>query len=188
MLFTVCRIILLLLPLLSGWQPTRNVWFGASKLPTSTLIYFCLETSASSTIKIFLSQSNSWIYSSFWNANLATHARAAVSKGNTFSIVANKDFKYGWFSSWSGISAAKSEETACSLKFTWSSCKEICLLWDLLFSPIFLVVTCFFGGFPQKTFCRIWLKRRKCCIASRRQELPENSSWIFLGKFALRSP
>ena len=50
---TVCRIILLLtlLPLSSGWQSTRNVWFGASKLPTNTLIYFCLAISASSTIK-----------------------------------------------------------------------------------------------------------------------------------------
>ena len=42
---TVCRIILLLtlLPLSSGWQTTRNVWYGASKLPTSTLICFCNE-------------------------------------------------------------------------------------------------------------------------------------------------
>ena len=49
----VCRIILLLtlLPLSSGWQSTRNVWFGASKLPISTLTYFCLAISASSTIK-----------------------------------------------------------------------------------------------------------------------------------------
>ena len=54
MSFTVCRIILVLtlLPLSSGWQSTRNVWFGASNLPTSTLIYFCLATSASSTVKI----------------------------------------------------------------------------------------------------------------------------------------
>ena len=133
---TVCRIILLLTlrPLSSGWQLTRNVWFGSSKLPTSTLIYFCLATSASSTIKKkFLSQSNSWIYSSFWDANLATHARAAVSEGSTFPILANRDFKEGWLSLWSGISAAKNEETTCSLKFTWSKCKKVCLLWDLLF-------------------------------------------------------
>ena len=50
---TVCRIILLftLLLLSSGRHSIRNVSFGKSKLPTSTLTYFCLATSASSTIK-----------------------------------------------------------------------------------------------------------------------------------------
>ena len=89
-------------------------------------------------LKIFLSRSNSWICSSFWDANLATHARAAVSEGNTFPIVANRDFKEGWFSLWSEISAAKNEDTTCFLKFTWSSCKKVCLLWDLLFVSNFL--------------------------------------------------
>ena len=151
---TVCRIILLLtlLPLSSGWQSTRNVWFGASKLPTSTLTYFCLAISASSTIKkIFLSRSNSWICS-FWDANLATHARAAVSECNTFPIVANRDFKEGWFSLWSGVSAAKNEETTCSLKFTWSSCKKVCLLWDLLFVSNFLWCCLLFRWLSTKNF------------------------------------
>ena len=76
-----------------------NVSFGISKLPTSTLIYFRLATSASSTIKkLCLSKSNSRIRSSFFYANLATLARAAGSEDNTFPIVANRDFKEGWFS------------------------------------------------------------------------------------------
>ena len=99
---TVCRIILLLTLLLfsSGRQSMRNVSFGLSKLPISTLIYFRLATSTSSTIKkICLSKSNSRIYFSFLYANLATLARAAVVEGNTFPVVANRNFKEGWFSS-----------------------------------------------------------------------------------------
>ena len=151
---TVCRIIplLTLRPLSSGWQLTKNVWFGASQLPKSTLIYFCLVTSASATIKIsFLSRSNSWICSSFWDANLATHARSAVSEGNTFPILANRNFKEGWFSLWSEISAAKNEETTCSLKFTWSKCKKVCLLWDLLFA----------SNFPWCCLLFRWLSTKK---------------------------
>ena len=30
-------------------------------------------------------------------------------------------------------SAANNEETTCSLKFTWSSCKKVCLLWNLFY-------------------------------------------------------
>ena len=45
-----------------------------------------------------LSKSNSQICSSFLYANLATLARAAVSESNTFPVVANRDFKEGWFS------------------------------------------------------------------------------------------
>ena len=50
-------------------------------------------------------------------------------------------------------------------------------------SPIFLGVAYFFGGFPQKTFCRIGLTRRKGCVASRRQELAKTHPDI-PGKFA----
>ena len=45
-----------------------------------------------------LLKSNSRICSSFLYANLATLAWAAVSEGNTFPIVGNRDFKQGWFS------------------------------------------------------------------------------------------
>jgi len=44
-------------------------------------------------------------------------ARAAVSEGKDFPIAANRDFKAGLFSLWSGISAARNEETTFSLKF-----------------------------------------------------------------------
>ena len=153
MLTVLHWLLLTLLPLSSGWQLTRNVWFGASKLPTSTLIYFCLATSASSTIKKnFLSRSNSWISSSFWDANLTAHARAAISEGNTFPNLANRDFKEGWFSLWSGISAAKNEETICSLKFTWSKCKKVCLRWDLLFVSNFPSCRLLFRWLSTKNF------------------------------------
>ena len=48
--------------------------------------------------KICLSKSNFRICSSFLYANLATLAQAAVSESNTFPIVANRNFKKGWFS------------------------------------------------------------------------------------------
>ena len=90
---TVCRIILLLtlLPLSSGWQSTRNVLFGASKLSTSTLIYFVEQPLLHPQLKKIL-------VTCFRDANLTTHVRSAVSEGNTFSIVANRDFKEGLFS------------------------------------------------------------------------------------------
>ena len=105
---TVCRIILLLTLLLlsSGKRSIRNILFGVYKLPISTIIYFCLSTSASSRIKdTFLSRSNSRIFSSFWDANGATLARNAVSEGKSFPIARSIDVKAGWFGLCSGISA-----------------------------------------------------------------------------------
>ena len=84
--------------------------------------------------------------------HLPTRARAAVSEGNTFPILANRDIKEGWFSLWSGISAAKLEETTCSLKFTWSKCKKVCLLWDLLFVSNFPWCCLLFRWLSTKNF------------------------------------
>ena len=79
-------------------------------------------------------------------------ARAAVSEGNTFPMLANRDFKEGWFSLWSGISAAKNKETTCSLKFTWSKCKKVCLLWYLLFVSNFPWCCLLFRWLSTKNF------------------------------------
>ena len=88
---TVCRIILLstLLLLSSGRHSIRNVLFGVSQLPTSTLMYFCLSTSTLSTLKnTFLSGSacSTRKFSSFWDTNGATLALAAVSEGKVFLL------------------------------------------------------------------------------------------------------
>ena len=103
---TVWRKILLLtlLLLLGGRQWIRNVLYGVSKLPTSTLMYFCLSTSPSSAIKTpFLSRSSSRMFAFFGDANIEQRLHGLqFQKVKGFPISTKRVFKTEWFSFWVG--------------------------------------------------------------------------------------
>ena len=116
----MCRIILLLTLLLlsSGRHSLRNFSFGVSKLPTSTLMYFCVSTSTSFTIKNTFCPEVVLEYSPLFGTLIEQRLHGLhFQKVKVFPLQQTEIFKAGWFSLWRGISAARNETTTFSLKF-----------------------------------------------------------------------
>ena len=86
------------------------------------------------------------------------------------------------------IAAAKNEETTCSLKFTRSSCKKVCLLWDLLFVSNFLWCCLVFRWLSTKNFLSHLTNTSQRLDRKSRAGVAENSSgysWQICVTFAV---